>query len=111
MRVLGCNGDSTKPRRQIEPLGPLRKRMNHDGEHAGIAGDMDGPEQGVTQQGAAKALAVMAAVDGQAAEHQHRQRIGHIAPHRLGRRLVADPAGRQGVIADGGAAVANDKAA
>lgn len=41
---------------------------------------------------------VVALIDGESTEQQYWQRVGHVAPHRLGRNLMADRTSRKAVV-------------
>jgi len=83
----------------IEVLGVLGERMHQDARYAGVLGEPAGSCNGVAEQCGAKAFALLAAVNGEAAENHHWNWVGHIPAQATGRFVRRDGAGGKSIIA------------
>lgn len=72
--------------------------MNQYRKYPGIGSDINRPQHRIAQQCLLDSLIMVALINGEPTQQQDWQRVGHVAPHRLGCSLMADRTGGQAVV-------------
>ena len=69
---------------KVELSGGGRGGVDHNPAHADLLAGLKHPLKGISQQRTANALALNGAAHSQTCQHDHRDRIGHVAPKAAG---------------------------
>ena len=93
---------------EVEVLDVVGDGVDQDGLHADDVGRLEHAEHGIAEKGSTESLTLVTMVDGETAEDDDRDRVGHVAAHGAGGGVAGDGPGGEGVVADDGGAGADD---